>query len=332
MTGLLASGRFFSDYADDLERIAGATGHSFEPVAVPSEPDVRLDAPTLETLEVAFFSGDLNADAAMGRKFFGSAVRAPQLRWLHGMNAGMDDPVFATLRERGVRLSSSSGASALPIAQTAIAGLLALARGFPQWGEAQRRHAWEPHPRTAEQRELDEQTLVVVGVGAIGSEIARLGRALGLHVIGVRRSPQREGDHVDEMRAPGELASVLPRADWLAIACPLTDETRGMIDAAALALLPAGARVINIARGAIVDEQAMIEALRGGALGGAYLDVFEEEPLPPQSPLWELSNVLVSPHDSASSGGSGRRSTAMFLANLERYARNEPLANEVTEL
>ncbi len=264
------------------------------------------------------------------RRFLGSLLHAPHLRWLHLPNAGVDDPVFGRFLERGVRLTTSSGATAEPIAHSAIAGLLALARGFPHWGAAQRRHEWAPLSRAGiVPRDLRGQVMVVVGLGAIGTAIARLGQALGLHVIGVRRQPCCPADPVDEWHAPGALAAVLPRADWLVLACPLTDATRGLVDAAALACLPAHAHLINVARGQLVDEEALIAALRERRLAGAYLDVFATEPLPPESPLWDLPNVLVSPHDSSASDGNAARVSELFLRNLGHYAHGEALENEV---
>lgn len=168
-----------------------------------------------------------------------------------------------------------------------------------------------------------------MGLGAIGSEIARLGRELGLHTIGVRRSPAKPGDAVHELVTPGELARVLPRADFLALACPLTKETRGLIGRDKLALLPEGARVLNVARGEIIDEPALIEGLSEGRIGGAYLDVFATEPLPEDSPLWSLRNVILTPHNSANSTGSSEREAPYFLRNLGRFLRGESLENRV---
>jgi phosphoglycerate dehydrogenase-like enzyme len=146
----------------------------------------------------------------------------------------------------------------------------------------------------------------------------------------VRRSPRESGDPVDEMHPPERLAGLLPRADWLIIAAPLTPETRGLVDADLLSRLPAHARLINIARGEIVDEPALIERLRDGRLAGAYLDVFEKEPLPENSPLWDLPNVLVTPHNAGAALGNDRRIYGIFLENLGRWQRGEALVNEVT--
>ncbi|HXX46817.1 MAG TPA: D-2-hydroxyacid dehydrogenase [Myxococcota bacterium] len=324
---LLLSARVAERHGDALRAAAREGALELAPIVLPADPQGRLPAERCARIEAAYFSGDLLPDGARG--FFAAALGAPQLRWLQAFNAGVDHPIFARIVERGVRLTTAAGASAEPIAQTAIAGLLMLARGFPRWLDAQRRRAWEPLPPEAIPRDLRGQTLVVLGLGAIGSEIARLARALGLRVVGVRRGAARGGEPVDELVSPARLGELLPRADWLAIACPLTEETRGAIDAAALALLPRGARILNVARGEIVDESALTAALRDGRLGGAYLDVFAREPLPGESPLWTLPNVIATPHNSAASRGNEARQVEIFLDNLARYGRGEPLRNEV---
>jgi phosphoglycerate dehydrogenase-like enzyme len=208
--------------------------------------------------------------------------------------------------------------------------MLMLARGFPAWMDAQRRHAWEPVRGDSAPGDLRGQSLLLVGVGEIGKVMARIAQALGMHVIGVRRSPRQPEDPVNEMHPPEALDQLLPRAQWLALACPLTDATRRMIDAVRLARLPSGAHVINVARGEIIDEQALTAALASGSLGGAYLDVFEHEPLPADSPLWDLPNVLLSPHNASASRGNDARATEIFLENLGLRARGEPMKNEVT--
>jgi phosphoglycerate dehydrogenase-like enzyme len=324
--GLLVSRRFLERYGDALREVEREAGGTLEHIVLGDDPDARLDEATRARIELAYFSGDVFPERARG--FFAAALGAPNLRWLHAFNAGVDHPVFQRFLERGVRLTSSAGASAGPIAQTALAGLLWLARGFPRWQDAQRRRAWEPVPPHEVPRDLRGQTLVVVGLGGIGSELARLARAVGLQVIGVRRSPARPDDPVDELAPPTRLRDLLPRADWLALACPLSPETRRMIDADALARLPRGARLLNVGRGELVDEAALVDALRKGHLAGAYLDVFEVEPLPATSPLWELPGVIVTPHNSAASRGNERRQAEAFLANLRHWLRGEPLLHE----
>jgi len=323
---LLVSERFLARHADQLAAAAREGALALECIAVPDDPEARVDPSACARLELAYFSGDLFPDRS--RAFFAAALAAPKLRWLQVFNAGIDHPVFQRFVANGVRLTTAAGSSAEPIAQTAIAGLLLLARGFPHWLEAQARRAWEPIALADVPTDLRGQTLLVVGLGAIGGEIARLARAFGMRVIGVRRSPARPDDPVDELHPPERLRELLPRADWLALACALTEQTRGLIDAEALALLPPGARVLNVARGGVVDEPALIAALRERRLAGAYLDVFAEEPLPSESPLWTLPNVIVTPHNSAASRGNERRQTEIFLRNLVRYGRGEPLQNE----
>jgi D-2-hydroxyacid dehydrogenase (NADP+) len=329
MAGFLTTHRFEGASRERFERAAERLGVSYEWVSMPAGGR-RLDEPELAAIELAFYPGDFTSDAGLTRSFLGSALRAPRLRWMHLPNAGVDHPVFARLLERGVRLSTSSGAAAEPIAQTVIGAVLALARGFPSWADAQRRRAWEPRNLEAPPRDLRGQTLTIFGLGAIGLEVARLARAVGLRVIGVRRNPGLAVGAVDECHPPAMLDELLPRTDWLVLACPLTAETRNRIDAAALARMPAGARLLNVSRGEVVDETALIAALRSGHLGGAYLDVFREEPLPATSPLWDLPNVIVSPHDSSPSAGNVARQTTLLIRNLERLLAGEPLENEVS--
>ena len=325
MAALLVSHRCYETRRADLTAHAAQAGA--EIVVLPPESDARVTDDACARIELAFFSGDIFPDYS--RQFFSALRKAPRLAWLHVFNAGVDHPIYTEMLERGVRLTTSSGTAARPIAQTALAALLMLARNFPRWLESQRAHRWEPMRSTDAPRDLEDQTAVIVGLGHIGREIARLLQAFGLKVIGVRRRPREPGDPVDELYAPQKLADVLPRADWLIIACPLTEQTRGLIDAGALSKLPRGARVINVARGEIVDENALIEALRSCRLGGAYLDVFQKEPLAPDSPLWDLRNVYVTPHNSPAASGNDQRVFDIFVENLRRWSRSEPLLNEV---
>jgi phosphoglycerate dehydrogenase-like enzyme len=313
-------------HAEHRARIAAAARGS-EILALPPDPAARLPEADCARLEIALFSADVFPDHS--RQFFSAARKAPRLKWLHVFNAGVDDPIFAEMLARGVRLTTSAGAAAVPIAQTAIMGLLALARGFPRWLANQRARKWDPVRSGQLPRDLRGQTAVVVGLGRIGAEIARLARELGLKVIGVRRSARGPADPVDELAAPAALPALLPRCDWLVIACPLTAETRGLIDANLIARLPQGARIINVARGEIVAQAALIDALRSGHLAGAYLDVFEAEPLPGDSALWDLPNVLVTPHNSGAAAGNDERVLEIFLDNLARWQRGAPLVNEV---
>ncbi len=329
MTTLLLSHRLNTRFGARVAEIAAREGIPAERIVLPADPGERLSDAECARVETAFFSFDVFPD--FSRQFFSAVRKAPRLKWLHVFNAGVDHPIYTEMLERGVRLTTSSGAASVPIAQTAILGLLALARDFSHWLAAHHRREWSPRTGDAAPRDLKGQVAVILGLGKIGSEIAHLARALGLTVIGVRRGPRKPEDPVDELHPPAALPSLATRCDWLVIACPLTPETRGLVDAALIARLPPGARVINIARGEIVNEPALIAALRDGRLAGAYLDVFETEPLPPSSPLWDLPNVIVTPHNAGASAGNDGRVLEIFLDNLVRWHRGEALVNEVAK-
>lgn len=328
MTTLLLSSRLHAERGADIAAHAQRLGMALELVVLPADPEGRLSDADCARLDLAFFSNDIFPTHS--RQFFSTVRKAPSLQWLHVFNAGVDHPIYTEMLERGVCLTTSAGSTAVPIAQTAITGLLMLARNFPRWLAAQRERRWDPMRSPDFPRDLVGQTAVVLGLGSIGREIARLAQALGLKVIGIRRSPRQADDPVDELHTPDQLPQLLPHCDWLIIACPLTAETRGLIDAAMLARLPQGAYLINVARGEIIDETALVAALRARRLGGACLDVFAKEPLPAESPLWDLPNVLVTPHNSAAAAGNDERVYRMFLGNLEHWHHGKALRNTVS--
>ena len=330
MPGLLMTARLARQCDGDLRAIAARTGVPIEPLIFPGD-DAPLPPAVLAQVELAYASPDLyDAGVREVWRFLDALDAAPHLRWAHLAWAGTDNPRFATMLRR-VRLSNSPGAAAEPIAHSVMAGLLSLARRFPLFAAQQRERRWQPLPIDRRPPDLSTQTLVVYGLGAIGGEVARLAQAFGLHVIGVRRSPRSAGDAVDELVHPGDFDAVLPRADWLVVAAPRTPQTEGAISAARLALLPPHAHLINIARGRIVDEPALIEALQSGALAGAYLDVVAQEPLDPASPLWDLPNVILTPHSSWAAQGNAERARLIFLENLECWLRGEPLPQAIAE-
>jgi len=277
--------------------------------------------PDHAAIEVLYFSADVFPDRA--RDLAIAALKAENLRWLHTFSAGVDDGFFRTLRERGVRLSTSSGAHAVPIAQTVMLYLLALTRDLPGWLADQAARRWNPR----DIRELSGLHMGVLGLGPIGAEVARLGGAFGMEVTGVRRAPK--GDEPCPTIGLAELDGLLPRLDVLVAALPLAEETRGLVDASVLGRLRPRALFVNVGRGGLVDEPALVEALRSGQLGGAGLDVFGEEPLPADSPLWGMPQVIVTPHSSGSCPGNHVRATEIFVENLERYSKGGPLRNEV---
>ena len=325
--GILVPARFPAVAIDAIYTLAENAGVDAECICLPDDPEARLSAGHLETITAAYFGQDINLTHA--RSFFSAVRKAPNIKWLHLFNAGVDHPVFSELMAKGIRLTTSAGTTAIPIARTAIAGLLMLSRHFPRWQDAQRRKRWEPIYGDTQPQDLDGQTLCILGLGAIGSELARLALMLGMSVIGIRRSPRRGEDPVDELHPPHVLAELLPRCQWLAVTCPLTPETRGLVDRDKLLSLPKGAGLINVGRGEIIDEPAMIDALRSGHLGGAYLDVFAKEPLPESSPLWDMPNVIISPHNSSMSRGNETRIFNLFLSNLDCWLRGQPMRNEV---
>ncbi|HEY6962155.1 MAG TPA: D-2-hydroxyacid dehydrogenase [Gaiellaceae bacterium] len=245
------------------------------------------------------------------------AVRsAPGLRFVQATAAGAGQQVAAaalTEEELGrVAFSSASGVHATPLAEWSIFGALAITKGLPRLLRDARERRWEHYAVS----ELRGRTMLVVGLGAIGKEVARLAEAFGMRVLSVRR---REGD-LDEL---------LPQADVVVVTLPLTDETRGMISRERIARMRHGAAFVNVGRGAVVDEDALVEALRAGRLAGAALDVFAEEPLPADSPLWELENVIVSPHTAALSLHENERIVELFADNLRRYLAGEELRSRV---
>ena len=297
---------------------------------LPDEPQARLSAADCDQIEVAYLTRDWTHSPNNYYPKFCDAILASQnLKWVHFTSAGIDQHAFVpSLVQRGVKLTTSPGSNGEPVAQTAITGLLMLARRFPVWLNAQRRHAWEPIRGGDAPPDLRGQTVMVVGLGTVGTLVGRFCKALGMYVIGIRRTPHRGGAALDEIHSPAKFVELLPRCQWLVLSCPYTNETHHLVNAKALAALPRGAGIVNIARGGLIEEPALIDALRSGEIGGAYLDVFEQEPLPTSSPLWDLPNVIVTPHNASISNGNDWRSSEMFFANLEKWAGGESLNNE----
>lgn len=275
----------------------------------------------LARITIAFFSGDAWPDRAAS--FMSTCLHAPALRWMHTASAGVDSPVFGRFTSRGVRLTTSSGASALPIAQTAIMMILGLSRDISGRVRDQQAHRWER--RMSE--DLDGANVAIIGMGPIGIETAKLATALRMNPIGCRRTVT--GEEPCETRTFADLPELLRWADYVVLALPLTADTRGLIGAEQIALMKPTARLINVGRGDLVDEPALVHALATGRLAGAALDVFAVEPLPDDSPLWDMPNVIVTAHDSGATAGSNDRAAGMFVENLGRYSRGEPLLNEV---
>ena len=249
------------------------------------------------------------------------ALSAPSLKWLHMFSAGLDDPVFDQFRSKGVTVTHSAGSSAIPIAHTVMMQLIAMCRSGRPFAIAQTERQWAEHPVI----DVEGRTLGIIGLGGIGQHVARLAQAFGMRVIGLRRTPQ--GDEPCETWPSARLHELLPLVDDLVLCAPLTPDTNGLIGAAELALLRSGAHVVNVGRGQLIDEPALIDALDMGRVGAAALDVFTVEPLPAESPLWSHPNVLITPHTAGATDLAAVRAHDVFIANLGRWTRGEPLLN-----
>jgi phosphoglycerate dehydrogenase-like enzyme len=277
----------------------------------------------LEEAEVLF---GVPGDSAEGLR---AAFALPRVRWIQGTSAGAGE----LAREAGiapeelerVALTTASGVHAGPLAEWCLFALLAFAKDVRRLERDRRARRWEPYAVG----ELRGRTLVVVGVGEIGTEVARLARAFGMRVVGMKRDPSTGADHVDELVAVDRLGEALGHADAVVVTLPLTDATRGLVGEAELAALPPHAVFVNVGRGGVVDEAALVDALRDGRLAGAALDVTAQEPPPSDSPLWTLDRVLLSPHTAALVEAENARIVELFCANLGRYLAGEPLRNRV---
>mgnify|MGYP003334394782 FL=1 len=265
-----------------------------------------------------------------------------ELRWVHSGAAGVGSSLTPTMLESPVVFTNSAGVHAPPMAETVLAMLLHFTRGLDLASDSQRRSEWSTDPfyvAGAPLLELSAMTVGIVGFGGIGREVARRVASLGARVIAVKRSPARPGEaNLEPVSGGGVLGSriemvwgeagldaVYRECDAIVVAAPDTPETRGMIDADAFNRMKPGAIVVNVARGRLVDEQAMIEALTEGRIRGAGLDVFTTEPLPAESPLWPLPNVIITPHVSAVTRGFWARETELIVRNLERYLLDRPV-------
>lgn len=279
-------------------------------VTLHSDDDVTLARGS----EIAF--GLPNPD-----RFAGLLGVAPDLRWFHTMSAGVERLLPIMARYPDLVITNNSGAYDMPIAEHVLGSIFAIAKRQRLSFAAQQRREWHDDPVNQDVRGA---SLVVLGMGSIGGEVARLASALGMKVTGVRRSA------ADGALGPDRLADVAADADYLAVCAPLTDATRGLVGREVIARLKPTAWVINISRGPIVDEAALLEACRERRIGGAAIDAWWEEPLPKDSPWWDLENVIVTPHTSYSSPTLGQRTIGFVLENLRRYRAGEDLLNVVS--
>lgn len=285
---------------------------------------------THDDLEACIGEADVAVVSGLWRNDL--AAKAPRLRFIQSISAGVDQYDRQVLGAHGIRLASAQGANANAVSEHGMALILALARRIPETVRNQDRRFWRGMIGDLSRREdeLGGKTLLVVGIGRIGGRLARLARAFDMRVIGVRRDPSAGAQGADEVHGFDALPSLWGRADIVALTCPLTPETTGLLNAKALAAMKPGAQLVNVARGKVVDEAALIEAMTSGHLSAAALDVTVEEPLPESSPLWTLPNVLITPHTGGETRAYEDAVIDLLLENLDRLWRGETaLRNQV---
>ena len=315
--------------AQDLERIrAAAPGARIVTLSREGLTDEPVD--DVEVL----LRGWLSSDA-----FDRLLARAPRLAWVHSASAGVERALTPAARDRGIVITNARGVFSRPIAEYVLMMILAVSRRLPGLLELQRERTWQP----LEGVELRDVTVGIVGLGSIGRAVGALATAFGCRVVAVRRRSEEGAAAtatdeesrsfgevmLERVGGPEELPQLLAESDFVVLAAPLTPETHNMIDARALDAMKPGSWLINIARGALVDDRALLTALAEGRIGGAILDAFREEPLPPTSPFYDLPNVIVTPHTAWSTGRVLDRSIELFCDNLRLFAAGEPLVNLV---
>jgi phosphoglycerate dehydrogenase-like enzyme len=299
-------------------------------------PRVLEIDPTLQIVAVTR-EGETDCDCAeaeallrweMSGRVVGQLVsRMPRLRWLHTPSAGVDHILKPEVVRHPLVLTNSAGVHAIPIAEHVLTMVLVVAKQVPAYLANQRAHQWQRPPAV----EAYRQTLSIVGTGHIGQEVARRAQGLGMRTIGTRRHPAPT-PFIDQVYPDERLQEMLAQADYVAITCPLTPETVGLIGEGPLRAMRDSAWLINVARGRIVQEDALLRALRERWIAGACLDVFAAEPLPKESPFWDLPNVIVTPHNSWSSPRIHERTVELYLENLQRFLKGEPLLNVVDKV
>jgi phosphoglycerate dehydrogenase-like enzyme len=308
---------------------AGLDRSGLEPLLFGRDGQIRTEsgqpvAAEAADPEVAWGTSDLYLDGAPLRPYFGFLSRCASLRWFQSAGAGFDGPAYAALASRGIRVSNAH-VNSLPIAEYVLRAVLDHFQGGDQWRAAQAAAEWRSH----EFREVHGSTWLIIGLGAIGSGVARLARAFGAATIGCRRHPS--GEEITERTVmPDQLFEVIELADVVVLAAAANSSNLGLVDAAFLAAMKPRSVLVNVARGSLVDEGALVTALDRGTPEAALLDVFENEPLPADHPLWRHPAVKVTPHNAAKGTGRYQRQADLFSENLARYLAGRPLINDVT--
>ena len=288
-----------------------------------------VQLPTLDHLasEIA------DADVLVGWQLRPEQFKAARnLRWIHATTAAVHQLMFPELVESNVRVTNSTEIHGPVVAEHAIALVLALAKGLPAIGRFQPRHHWGQQDLwcgSMRPREIAGATLAVIGLGGIGRECVRLAKALGMRVIAMREHPERGNAGADRVVGPSQLSVVLAEADYVLLAAPLTPRTKALFNERTFSSMRREGCFLNVSRGALVDEIALANALRSGTIRAAALDVFETEPLPPESPLWDLENLFITPHTAALTDKLWERHFVRIAENLRRYLDGKPLLGEV---
>ena len=289
-----------------------------------------LDAWDRETLRRLLPEADVAFTPFIDRDVFASATR---LRWVQSPAVGVGSLMFPGLLASDVVLTSARGIRARSIAEHVLGVTIALARRLPATLRAQTAHRWAQDELETEARTLLGQRMGIIGLGAIGLEVAKIAAPFGFRVSAIRRrAGEPVPDDVDEVWTPDRLPDLLAQSDVVVLAAPHTPETKRLIGRAQIDRMKPGALLVNVARGKLVDDEAVIEALRDGRLGGAALDVFSQEPLEPSSPYWDLPNVIVTPHTSGAMQDYWTPLVALFADNLRRFEKGEPLRNVVDKV
>jgi phosphoglycerate dehydrogenase-like enzyme len=299
------------------DRILEASpGSKLIPVNAEGHADESLDE--VEVLLRGWSLGGDHLDRLVGR--------SPKMRWIHSVSVGVESVLTPCVLLRGLNVTNGRGVFDRPISEYVLTMMLAICRKLPALLELQHERTWQP----LEARELGEQTIGLIGLGGIGSEVARLVEPFGPRVVAVRRRPESAAVRgVEVLGGLEALPKLLAASDLVVLALPLTSSTEALIDDDALSGAKPGSWLINVARGGLVDERALLSALRSGPIGGAVLDTFREEPLADTSQFYRLANCIVTPHTSWSSAEAFGRTLDVFCENLRRYRGGEPLLHEV---
>jgi D-2-hydroxyacid dehydrogenase (NADP+) len=285
--------------------------------------EIVVVEPSARDVDIAFITRDITGLSTKHRvlpetkAYYDALLQSPALRWVHIHSAGVDRPVYQELIARGVPVTPSEGINAREVAQSVLGGVLALAKKFPKLSKAQRAHHWAPTLGADLPRQLVGQTAVVVGWGPIGQQLATYLQMLDLKIVVVRNDASKQADEYETITY-GQINSVLPRTDWLVLCCPLTEVTRRLIGTEQLKLMPSHSHLLNVSRGEVIDEPMLEAALVEKRIAGAFLDVFAHEPLSPTSPLWDMENVIVTPHSAGFSDGNAAKVDELFLRHLDQ--------------